>query len=453
VLAQQAEREQRVFAEALADTTAVLNSTLELERVLTRILECVGRVVENNSATIALLDGTAILSTHMRTDNNTHEKALRVKRTPMSEPNYWKKHMNLQEGRLISDTLNDPYWITGNDEKRILSAIILPIIVDEERLGFLSVDSLEHNHFQPKDVERLKAFAHQAGIAIRNARLYRASRKQADQLAQHVQDRTRALEEAQLEIEAILRISSDAIILLDTGGRIMRVNEPFITLFDCQPDAAEGKPMQAFLSAEYGEIFDRQLAAIVSGQPSSPLEVMAIRDDDSLFDADIRLTSFQYQGETHHIICNLRDISAQRQYANALEQSLEEQRRLIDLKNSFMSIASHEFRTPLTVILNSTDLVRRYLLREMSGELPENVRKYLLRISTCVEEMTELLDDVLLVGADEGGQLHFAPEWVDLEKCARKFWMRCSKRTQIHTNSMRNSAAHGGFEVTATHLV
>ncbi|NEQ24171.1 MAG: HAMP domain-containing histidine kinase [Microcoleus sp. SIO2G3] len=90
-------------------------------------------------------------------------------------------------------------------------------------------------------------------------------------------------------------------------------------------------------------------------------------------------------------------------------KALQKERELNELKSRFISISSHEFRTPLTTIFSSAELLERYCNKYSK----EKQLTYLHRIKIAVGQMTQLLDDVLLVGKAEAGKLEFKPEPVD----------------------------------------
>ncbi|MGC9504102.1 ATP-binding protein [Baaleninema sp.] len=103
--------------------------------------------------------------------------------------------------------------------------------------------------------------------------------------------------------------------------------------------------------------------------------------------------------------------TAQIQETNTkLLQALSAEQELNELKSRFVTMTSHEFRTPLTTILGSAELLKHYG-RKWSDEKKQN---YLDRIYATVAHMTRLLDDVLTVSKAETGQLGFSPSPVNL---------------------------------------
>jgi signal transduction histidine kinase len=104
------------------------------------------------------------------------------------------------------------------------------------------------------------------------------------------------------------------------------------------------------------------------------------------------------------------DITSQKLTEAEIEQALQTERELSELKSQFISIPSHEFRTPLTTISTSAELLERY--RHRLSE--EKQLTHLHRIQTAVGQMAQLLDDVLLIGKAGAGKLEFNPTPVDL---------------------------------------
>jgi PAS domain S-box-containing protein len=97
---------------------------------------------------------------------------------------------------------------------------------------------------------------------------------------------------------------------------------------------------------------------------------------------------------------------AEKEIADALVQ----QQELNELKSRFVSMISHEFRTPLSTILSSTQLLERY----WDTFTEEKRRKHFPKIETAVSRMTALLDDVLFIGRTDTNKLIFSPIPIDI---------------------------------------
>lgn len=91
-------------------------------------------------------------------------------------------------------------------------------------------------------------------------------------------------------------------------------------------------------------------------------------------------------------------------------RALEKERELNDMKSQFVTIASHEFRTPLATILSSASLIGRYV----NTEEDEKRQKHVQRIKSAVNNLTEILNDFLSIGKLEEGHMRSVPVQVDL---------------------------------------
>ncbi len=87
---------------------------------------------------------------------------------------------------------------------------------------------------------------------------------------------------------------------------------------------------------------------------------------------------------------------------NELSKALEKEKDLNDLKSRFISMASHEFRTPLTTILSSASLIQEY----NEGVAAEKREKHINRIKSAVNNLNDILSDFLSISKLEEGKVH-----------------------------------------------
>lgn len=98
-----------------------------------------------------------------------------------------------------------------------------------------------------------------------------------------------------------------------------------------------------------------------------------------------------------------------------LERALAKERELGEMKSNFVSLVSHEFRTPLGVIMSSTEVLQEYFDR-----LPaERRQRQLDMIFRSTKNLANLVEEVLLLGRVDEGRMQFAPAPLELEKICR----------------------------------
>ncbi|HET9933663.1 MAG TPA: DAHL domain-containing protein, partial [Polyangiaceae bacterium] len=99
----------------------------------------------------------------------------------------------------------------------------------------------------------------------------------------------------------------------------------------------------------------------------------------------------------------------------ALAVEREKERELGDMKSRFVSMTSHEFRSPLSAVLSSGELLSRYGDRWPS----EKREEHLSRIRSSARQMSQLLDEILLIGTAEAGTLRPTPAHLNLDELSQ----------------------------------
>lgn len=194
----QAEHDQRMLAEALSESAALINRTLYYDEVLDRILDSVGRVVPCDAANIMLIDAEGVgRVARGRGYRPQDENALLTGvALPIAESPTLRQMLETLQPLVIADTASDPRWRTFPDLDWERSYAGAPIRTKGQVVGFLQVTSETPHYFISQHAERLQAFADQAAVAIDNARLYDQTQHYTDELEQRVAERTRELSEA-----------------------------------------------------------------------------------------------------------------------------------------------------------------------------------------------------------------------------------------------------------------
>jgi signal transduction histidine kinase len=106
-----------------------------------------------------------------------------------------------------------------------------------------------------------------------------------------------------------------------------------------------------------------------------------------------------------------RDITARKQAEEEMREALVKEQELRRLKSSFLSMASHEFRNPLSSILLCTEVLNK--IEELSTK-PE-YKFYLRLIEQAALNMRYLLEDILIISQTEAGKQKFKPIKFNLE--------------------------------------
>lgn len=122
------------------------------------------------------------------------------------------------------------------------------------------------------------------------------------------------------------------------------------------------------------------------------------------------------QGEVDGYLGMAMDISERKKAEADLLAALEKEKELSELKSRFVSMASHEFRTPLSTVLSSAYLISKYEEREDHAKREKHVQ----RIVSAVNMLTDILNDFLSVGRIEEGKIQVRYSHFNLEELLRQ---------------------------------
>lgn len=153
-----------------------------------------------------------------------------------------------------------------------------------------------------------------------------------------------------------------------------------------------------------------------AGRPNER-ELTYIRMNGSRFPVSQTFTAMRnIQGEIEGYLCIAMDVSERKKAETDLRIALEKEKELSELKSRFVSMASHEFRTPLSTVLSSAYLVSKYVEKE---DHPKR-EKHVQRIVSSVNMLTDILNDFLSVGKIEEGKIQVRYSTFDIAQHLRQ---------------------------------
>ena len=254
--------------------------------------------------------------------------------------------------------------------------------------------------------------------------------------------------QAGFEFEAIFQEAAIGIIVTNSQFEIILSNRFAYKLFGYDAMELMGENISLLIPNHLKERHHGHLENLGHEKPISRpmgigLDLKAKRKDGSLFPIEISLSHFK-ASDSMHYIAFVSDVTLKRKVemelilknqqinqlnetleqevaartqalqntldklevnAKELEISLEKEKVLGDLKTRFVSMASHEFRTPLTSILGSATLIEKYAKAEDQPKRAQHIN----RIKSSVIHLTEILEEFLSVGKLEDGKLEVHP--------------------------------------------
>lgn len=152
------------------------------------------------------------------------------------------------------------------------------------------------------------------------------------------------------------------------------------------------KPSEGQFATIASDVTDRKKAEKTIYKLNSELESRVLERTEQL---NIAIEELRMENE-EHMLTRMKLEKAK----DELENLLIKEKELGMMKTRFISMISHEYRTPLTVILSSSYIIDRYI-----NENKEKIKNHLNKIQSSVNIMTSLLDDVITIGKSEENRL------------------------------------------------
>ena len=303
------------------------------------------------------------------------------------------------------------------------SGLVVPIRAGDRVLGVISVQSYRPEAYGEADVLGLTAIAAQAAIAIKRLRA-------TEQLAlEH--------ERHALQLEAVLASMTDALLIVDARGAIVRLNRAARQLL--RLDSASlvlGQPLERQRVEQWPVAAREVTAALV------PV-IEALRSGTSVADTQIELHS----GERCVLSVSgsvLRSAKGPLQGGVVVLRDITEQRDLERLREDIFAMAWHDMRTPLTLVKGHAEILLRRL---SSGEGDATASKAAAEsIVKHAGRLTELLTVLFDVHCLEAGLLSLSPWPTDLAAITREVTDEVRLTAHHNINVFADAIAEGEWD-------
>jgi len=201
------------------------------------------------------------------------------------------------------------------------------------------------------------------------------------------------IEKDKLRYEAILSYIGEGLVVIDTHGKIITFNKAAESLLGWTAQEAIGKDLTEIFNIDYKSSIEENRHSI--GRKST---LYVIKKDTTKFPAAITTTSYGHGLKIFGTITLFRDVTA--------EQNNDK------MKNEFISLASHQLRTPLAAIKWYSNM----LISGDAGKLLPEQKEYADNIYTSTERMIELVSSLLNITRIESGRIMVEPKQTEIKK-------------------------------------
>ncbi len=256
------------------------------------------------------------------------------------------------------------------------------------------------------------------------------------------------VEQDKIQLSSLFECATEGIILTDSKGCIVRVNPAAEKMFGFSSDELVGKKIEILIPKRFADNHPNHRERFNHNPHNRTMgmgrDLFASRKDGFEFPVEVSLGHYKQNNEAF-VIAFIVDITERKkveanlvkrkieleqltdeiqilntdlegkviertqilqealqqleQSQKELSEALDKERQLNEIKGRFVSMASHEFRTPLSTILSSASLISRYVKEDEQDKRD----KHIFRIKDSVKHLNEILEDFLSLGKlDEG---------------------------------------------------
>lgn len=331
------------------------------------------------------------------------------------------------------------------------SSIIIPLITTNNIIGLVVVVLSDlPEKIDSAIVKALQLFSGMYAANIYSVQLLKELERTKSLLEQKVAARTMSLTQSRRELQLIVDSVQAGIFVIDTEtNSIINTNHIAEFMSGLLQEQLIGQDASKFFLSPNNEEqdfdnsvkFSRNFESVLVNAKGERIPILRTFSIITIGGQKVRLESFfditerknaenallrsneeldlKVQEKTEELqllVHKLKSEIAERYRAEIeIRKMLEKEQELNELKSRFVSMVSHEFRTPLTIISSSAQILHRYIDRLTFENKTEN----LLRILKTVDYMKDLLENVLFIGKTDSQAVAFAPKVVDLVQLSK----------------------------------
>ncbi|MGZ9165831.1 MAG: ATP-binding protein [Anaerolineales bacterium] len=376
----------------LLETSTAVVSTLDLETVLNRILEQMGRLLSIKMYAVIALDkengSFRIRASRGLSRQFTEQLSIQ----PTEPDSVTMRALRAKEPIQVTDTETDPSYVIRKQRARVegfRAILAVPLNTQYAPPTALLVFHPTPHVFIPNEIQLLTSFANHAAMAIENAMLYERSDMR--------------LREQTHRLEALVQSLHDGLILSDLRGMAIYANKRVSELADLSVKILTGMPVDQILAriiARTSEKSSNQkdVHKILNKQGERKVEISQTQADRTIY---LRLEVF-----------NVNDEEAAPIGRGILFHDITADRELDRMRSSLVSTVSHELRTPLAAIKGYAST----LLAEDVEWDRASQHEFLTIISDESDRLTNLVNNLLDLSRIEAGSLRLARENCDIQE-------------------------------------
>ena len=214
-------------------------------------------------------------------------------------------------------------------------------------------------------------------------------------------------------LTSLFDASGLGIVVTDHHGRIVRVNDTFLSDYEWKREDLLGEEFTMLLPHEDHAISRKLHNAFIDRGKHGTRELQILKKDGSLSDIIATTALLELSQKRRFMVTTIRDITERKNMIRNLRRAKEDADGANKAKSSFLANMSHELRTPLNAIIGFSELMKNKTFGPVGNSKYE---EYLSDIHFSARHLLEIINDVLDMSKIEAGKVELIESEVAIEE-------------------------------------
>ena len=211
------------------------------------------------------------------------------------------------------------------------------------------------------------------------------------------------------KLALVARNTNNAVIITNKSQQVEWMNEKAESIFERTQESTIGSHLfQILVKMGMPEECLKGFFSIIDAKGSSKADICITKTTGEKLWLSMSINPVNENATVINYVCLFWDISVAKEAEKNLLTALAKEKSLSELKSHFVNLTSHEFRTPLTSIQSSLDILKLLFERDFVV-YKDKLKAHLNQMEYEVDRMKELMDNVLVLGKINSGKIDFKP--------------------------------------------
>ena len=246
----------------------------------------------------------------------------------------------------------------------------------------------------------------------------------------------RERDDAIMLVTSLFDASGLGILVTDHHGRIVRVNDTFLSDYDWSREDLLGEDFSRLIPPDDQAISRKLYAAFMEKGRQGTREVQILKKDGTVADVLITTALMELTQKRRFMVSTIRDVTERKNMMRKLRRAKEDADSANRAKSSFLANMSHELRTPLNAIIGFSEMIKNQTFGAVNNPKYE---EYVGDIHFSARHLLDIINDVLDMSKIEAGKVNLMESEVEVDAVLRSVGRIMNDRAQsaqvsLHTD-------------------